>query len=104
MQIKQALIEALPKIIAEQVKPMERIEGIKIFHVEGLNNGDGSAAPAAGGTGVADQAVSAALRYRTQAPLLDALMKELRLDAADAGGLAALSASITHRDDPGKPN
>lgn len=101
MQIKQALIEALPKIIEQQVKPMERIEGIKILHVEGLNNG-GGAAPAAGVTGVADQAVSAALRYRTQAPLLDALMKELGLDSAGVGhaGLAGALASPTEEKKP----
>lgn len=95
MQIKQALIEALPKIIAEQVRPMERIEGIKILHVEGLNTGGGANMSAPGGTGVADQAVSAALRYRTQAPLLDALMKELGLDSAGVGmsGLAGALAS-----------
>lgn len=88
MQIKQALIEALPRIIAEQVKPMEKIEGIKILHVEGLN-GAGAANGAAGQpTGVADQAVNAALRYRTQAPLLDALMKELGLDGPMLDGLA----------------
>lgn len=101
MQIRQALIEALPKIIEQQVKPMERIEGIKILHVEGLNNGGAGGAPAAGGTGVADQAVSAALRYRTQAPLLDALMKELGLDSAGVSGLAGVLASPA---DEKKPN
>lgn len=87
MQIKQALIEALPRIIEQQVKPMERIEGIKILHVEGLN-GAPAGAGASASTGVADQAVNAALRYRTQAPLLDALMKELGLDGAAAEGLS----------------
>lgn len=86
MQIKQALIEALPRIIEQQVKPMERIEAIKILHVEGLNGG-GSGGDHSGG-GIADQAVSAALRYRTQAPLLDALMKELGLDSASMNGLS----------------
>lgn len=95
MQIKEALIEALPKIIAEQVKPMERIEGIKILHVDGLhgNNGNGTngsngAADGASEGNIADQAVSAALRYRTQAPLLDSLMKELGLDGAALSDLS----------------
>lgn len=93
MQIKQALIEALPAIIEQQVKPMEQIDGIKILHVEGLNGagngmtgGDGASANTGGG-GVADQAVNAALRYRTQAPLLDALMNELGLTSGDLNGL-----------------
>lgn len=95
MQIKQALIEALPKIIEQQVKPMERIEGIKILHVEGLNGGGAGASHNNQTTGVADQAVNAALRYRTQAPLLDALMKELGLDSAGASltGLAGALAA-----------
>lgn len=90
MQIKQALIEALPRIIEQQVKPMERIEGIKILHVEGLHGAAGGGAAGAGASGgVADQAVNAALRFRTQAPLLDALMKELGLESAATEGLSA---------------
>ncbi|HBH89035.1 flotillin domain-containing protein [Ponticaulis sp.] len=81
MQIKQALIESLPAIIEQSVKPMEAIDSIKILNVEGLNgvaNGAGGGGSAEGGS-VADQAVSAALKYRAQAPLLDSLMAELGL-------------------------
>ena len=81
MQIKQALIEALPSIIEQSVKPMEAIDSIKILNVEGLNgvaNGAGGGGSSEGGS-VADQAVSAALKYRAQAPLLDSLMAELGL-------------------------
>ncbi|MEL7453747.1 MAG: flotillin domain-containing protein, partial [Pseudomonadota bacterium] len=90
MQIKQALIEALPAIIEQSVKPMEQIDDIKILHVEGLagaggagGNGSGEAATGS----VADQAVNAALRYRAQAPLLDSLMNELGLDGSNLEGL-----------------
>ncbi|MEL6359477.1 MAG: flotillin domain-containing protein [Pseudomonadota bacterium] len=104
MQIKQALIEALPAIIEQQVKPMERIEGIKILHVDGLHGGSAGSGDnnGGGGVGVADQAVNAALRYRTQAPLLDALMKELGIEDGDLSKLAngAVSGSI----DPSKAN
>ena len=34
--LHKALVENLPAIIRESVKPMEKIEGIKILHVEGL--------------------------------------------------------------------
>lgn len=81
MQIKQALIESLPAIIEQSVKPMEAIDSIKILNVEGLNgvaNGAGGGGSSEGGS-VADQAVSAALKYRAQAPLLDSLMAELGL-------------------------
>ena len=39
MQVRLALIQALPQIIAQSVKPLENIDGIKILHVEGLNGG-----------------------------------------------------------------
>lgn len=92
MQIKQALIESLPAIIEQSVKPMEQIEGIKILHVEGLHGpagGQGDAANTKEGAGIADQAVNAALKYRTQAPLLDSLMNELGIDGADLNSLTS---------------
>lgn len=92
MQVRVKLIEALPQIIAESVKPMQNIDGIKILHVDGLNgssqNGTGEGGAASGG-GLADQAVAAALRYRSQAPLIDALMSELGLNGGTLDGLAS---------------
>lgn len=89
MQIRRALIEALPRIIEQSVKPMEHIDGIKILHVDGLNgSSNGGAGNGAGANGgLADQAVNAALRYRAQAPLLDALMNELGLKGDSLEGL-----------------
>lgn len=95
MQVRIRLIEALPQIIAESVKPMQNIDGIKILHVDGLNGssqgvanaGEGAGAPQGGG--LADQAVAAALRYRSQAPLVDALMSELGLNGGTLDGLAS---------------
>jgi uncharacterized membrane protein YqiK len=90
MQIRMALLENLPHIIRESVKPMEQIEGIKIFQVDGLNggNGHGNGSPGEGGNGnLADQVVNSALRYRSQAPLIDSLMSELGLSGKDLNGL-----------------
>ncbi|RYG37075.1 flotillin family protein [bacterium] len=91
-RIKEILIRQLPAIIAESVKPMERIEGIKIVQINGMNTagGGGSSTPGTvpgGETSMADQMVNSALRYRAQAPLVDALMKEVGLDGADINGL-----------------
>ena len=88
--LHKALVENLPAIIRESVKPMERIEGIKILHVEGLpglssgssSNGSGDAAHADGGGrdgNLAEQVVSSALRYRSQAPFVDTLLSEIGL-------------------------
>jgi uncharacterized membrane protein YqiK len=87
MQVRKALIEALPRIIEQSVKPMESIDGIKILHVEGLGSSGGGGAGAPANSGLADQAVNAALRYRAQAPLLDALMSELGLKGDTLEGL-----------------
>lgn len=93
MQVRVKLIEALPQIIAESVKPMQNIDGIKILHVDGLNGAGGGLvsggdAANANGGGLADQAVAAALRYRSQAPLIDALMSELGISGGTLDGLA----------------
>ena len=92
--LHQKLVEVLPSIIRESVKPMERIEGIKILHVEGL---PGLSSPGASGGGeategapssrrdgnLAEEVVSSALRYRAQAPFVDTLLGEIGLSAAE---------------------
>ncbi|SFZ81152.1 Uncharacterized membrane protein YqiK, contains Band7/PHB/SPFH domain [Devosia enhydra] len=90
MQVRLALIAALPAIIAESVKPIQNIDGIKILHVDGLGGGMATSTGSAGGGqggGIADQAVDAALRFRSQAPLVDAVMKELGLSGGSLEGL-----------------
>ena len=92
MEIKKLLIENLPSIIAQSVKPMEQIDGIKIIQVDGLspNGGDGVKSAAAVGAdsgSLADQLVNSALRYRGQAPLVDALMSEVGLKGGELNGL-----------------
>ena len=77
---------------------MAIIDGIKILHVDGLNgssqNGGGEGAGVNAG-GLADQAVAAALRYRSQAPLIDALRSELGLSGGTLDGLASSVTSGT---------
>jgi uncharacterized membrane protein YqiK len=94
MRIKMAVIEHLPEIIRESVKPMEAIESIKIVQVEGLNPGSAAGALSGEGDGatrtetnLADQLVNSALRYRGQAPLVDAILKEVGIGGGDLNGL-----------------
>src|SRR5258707_225217 len=58
------LIDKLEGIIRESVKPMERIEGIKILQVDGLGGGGGGRGDGrdSGGGGFADSVVNSALR------------------------------------------
>lgn len=103
MQVRLALIENLPKIIAESVKPIQNIDGIKILQVggtglAGMGNTSGSdglisSGNATGGGSLADEMVSSALRYRSQAPLIDHLLAELGLSAG-GGDINALTKSL----------
>ncbi|MAY62821.1 MAG: flotillin [Rhizobiales bacterium] len=96
--LHKALVENLPAIIRESVKPMEKIDGIKILHVDGMpgfSGGGFSTGPSgSGGSGgsdgdgsgprdgnLAEQVVSSALRYRSQAPFVDQLLGEIGLSA-----------------------
>jgi len=98
LQTKLALLEVLPDVIKESAKPMEAIDSIKIVQVDGLtqnggSSGSGGAGGAGGGSGnLASDAVSAALAYRAQAPVLDGLMKELGLDGSSLGTLVQAAA------------
>jgi uncharacterized membrane protein YqiK len=86
--LRLRLVEKLEAIIRESVKPMERIEGIKILHVDGLGGGSGGGRSADTGTGFADSVVNSALRYRAQAPLVDQLLREIGIDGGDLGKIA----------------
>jgi len=116
--LHQRLVENLPDIIRESVKPMENIDEIKIMHVEGLpglssqggSEGksvlDANGNPiASGGNGnLADQVVNSALRYRSQAPFVDTLLGEIGMNGANIHrmeGLQELSKIVYS--EPGEP-
>jgi uncharacterized membrane protein YqiK len=98
--LRMALVAKAEAIIREAVRPMERIEGIKILHVDGLagGGGGGGASENGHGAGFADSVVNSALRFRAQAPIVDQLLREIGLEGGDiqrlaagaAGGAAAL--------------
>ena len=85
---KLALLKVLPELIREAAKPMEAIDSIRIVQVDGITGSGGSggagsgSGESAGDGNLANSAVTAALKYRAQAPLIDGLMKELGLDGS----------------------
>ena len=89
--LRMRLVEKAEAIIRESVRPMERIEGIKILHVDGLGGGGGghNGVGDGHGGGFADGVVNSALRFRAQAPLVDQLLKEIGMDGGDLGRLTA---------------
>lgn len=87
--LRLRLVEKLDTIIRESVKPLEKIEGIKVVHLEGLTAPTGAGSPDGEG-GLTDRLVSSALRYRAQAPIVDHLLREIGIDAGDPSKLAHL--------------
>ncbi len=92
LKIKLALINALPQIISETVKPMENIESMKIMDIKGLDGfgGSGSAGTSGGSGNLSQDLVSSALRYKAQIPLLEDLMKEIGLNGSSISDLSSI--------------
>ncbi|WP_180053157.1 flotillin family protein [Acinetobacter sp. YH12236] len=92
MQIRLAMLKYLPEIIRESVKPMENIDDIKILQVNGLHSTHAGSCQAdthheGSNVALSDQVVNSALRYRSQAPLIDSLMNELGIQGGDINGM-----------------
>lgn len=95
--LRMKLVEKLDSIVRESVKPMERIESIKILHVDGLAGGGsgGGGDGGGGGNNFTDSVVNSALRYRAQAPLVDQMLSEIGVKTGDIGKLAGAFSAIT---------
>ena len=79
-RLREKLLERIEGIVRESVRPLEKIEGIKILHVDG-------AAGSGAGRNVTDEVINSALRYRVQAPMIDSLMKEIGIEGGSLGRL-----------------
>ena len=96
--ILEGVVNRLPEIIREQVKPMENIDSIKILQVDGLpglnspTEGSGTGEPNSRPVGsVSDQVVSSAMKYRTQVAFVDGLMEEIGLPLKNLGSAGGMS-------------
>ncbi|MDA9008337.1 SPFH domain-containing protein [Alphaproteobacteria bacterium] len=87
MKVRLASLEALPAIIAEMVKPAEKIDSIKIHQVTGLGHGGAGSSSDSGGTPV-NQAMDSILGMALQMPAMKSLGKELGISLED--GLAGV--------------
>ena len=84
---RRKLLDRIEGIVRESVKPMEKIEGIRILQVDGLNsNGGGN-----GGRSATDEVIDSALRYRVQAPLIDSILSDI---GVEGGSLAKMPGLI----------
>ncbi len=95
-EIRKILAQVAPQIIEASVKPMEKIDSIKIISTNGFNvpggssgNGssDGGSNGAPGGVSMPNQLMESLLSYRMNSPLVDKLLNELGIDPSKPGGL-----------------
>lgn len=111
LKLRLSVIEHLKDIIHESAKPMENINDIRILQVDGVlgQNGippgeDDAIATGGGGT-LPDQLVNSALRYRTQAPVVDSLLGELGFKGSDTSAVTGflkqqLGDQVPDKEDP----
>ncbi len=83
---RRKLLDRIEGIVRESVKPMEKIEGIRIMSFDGLNG------PAGGGGGrsATDEVIDSALRYRVQAPLIDSILSEIGIEGGSLSKMGGL--------------
>lgn len=93
-ELRKIIAQVAPQLVSASVKPMEKIESIRILQANGFGAvagangaGNGAGGPAGGGSGLPNQLVEAALGYRMNLPLVEKMLAELGLDAKSAGGL-----------------
>jgi hypothetical protein len=81
---RRKLLDRIEGIVRESVRPMEKIEGIRILQVDGLN-GSGN-----GGRSATDEVIDSALRYRVQAPLIDSILSDIGVEGGSLSKMPGL--------------
>lgn len=77
MKVEMHRLDRLPEIAAELVKPVEKIDSIRINQIAGLN---GNGGPGEGGGSVFDQALNSILGMAVHLPAMKKLGEEIGVD------------------------
>lgn len=102
LAVRMQLIQSLPAIIEKTTKPMEKIDSIRVFQVNGMpsvGGGDGSTGNGNGGSAgtLPEQVVNSALNYQVAKPIVDAIMKDAGLSNPSLTGISESIAEMVHR-------
>ena len=95
--LRMELARNLDSIIREAVKPMENIDDIKIYELNGMPgfnsnsaNSDFVGPVSNDGGGLPENIVNAAMRYRAQAPFIDNLLDEIGMSPKEISNIKNL--------------
>lgn len=97
LAVRMQLIQALPQIIDSASKPLEKIDSIRLFQVNGMPMGGNTGGGESGGSGGAtlpEQVVNSALNYQVAKPIVDAIMKDAGLKNPSLTGIAQTIAGM----------
>jgi uncharacterized membrane protein YqiK len=86
---RRKLLEHVEGIVSASVKPLEKIQDIRIMQLDGVTGHGGGHVGGYDGSPT-DEVINSALRYRVQAPLIDSLLADIGIDGANLskqGGL-----------------
>jgi uncharacterized membrane protein YqiK len=97
LELKKALIEVMPEVMAASMKAVEKIKDIRVIdfgqgisggaglmpNIAGSNGDGGRPGNGMGGGSLPDNIVQSLLNYRMQAPLVDELLTDLGFNAKE---------------------
>ncbi len=118
LAVRLQLIASLPAIIEKASKPLEKIDSIRLFQVNGMPVGGGAGSGSSGGVGTSgsggtlpEQVVNSALQYQVAKPIVDAIMKDAGLSnpsltgiAQSIAGMVAMQGPTADVDAPASPS
>src|SRR5690606_34336145 len=90
---RRKLLEHVEGIVSASVKPLEKIQDIRIMQLDGIAGGNGGER-----ANMADEVINSALGYRVQAPLVDSLLADLGIEGGNLtkqGGLIREASDLT---------
>ncbi len=90
---RRKLLEHVEGIVSASVKPLEKIQDIRIMQLDGIAGGNGGER-----ANMTDEVINSALRYRVQAPLVDSLLADIGIEGGNLtkqGGLIREASDLT---------